>query len=155
MQGRSFTKSANIPEWQKSPCITLQTKHFLNIVAQSMQANTWPQGSNLASAVLPHKRHFTFVSLPTADDDLAWAESVSSREGGVASSGFLADALMENRNTNWVKKEQPSVTTTVPQQLPPTVARCTQIQTVRIKLQFSFFTVEDANLLPSLVALLV
>ena len=111
-QGRSFTKSANIPEWQKSPCITLQTKHFLNIAAQSMQANTWPQGSNLASAVLPHKRHFTSVSLLTADDDLAWAESVSSREGGVASSGFLADALMVNRSMNWVKKEQPSFTTT-------------------------------------------
>lgn len=77
-----------------------------------MQANTWPQGSNLASAVLPHKRHFTSVSLLTADNDLAWAESVSSREGGVASSGFLADALMENRSMNWVKKEQPSFTTT-------------------------------------------
>lgn len=112
VQGRSFTKSANISEWQKRPCITLQTKHFLNIAAQSMQANTWPQGSNLASAVLPHKRHFTSVSLLTADDDLAWAESVSSREGGVASSGFLADALMENRSMNWVKKEQPSFTTT-------------------------------------------
>lgn len=112
VQGRSFTKSANIPEWQKSPCITLQTKHFLNIAAQSMQANTWPQGSNLASAVLPHKRHFTSVSLLTADNDLAWAESVSSREGGVASPGFLADALMVNRSMNWVKKEQPSFTTT-------------------------------------------
>lgn len=105
-------ESANISEWQKSPCITLQTKHFLNIAAQSMQANTWPQGSNLASAVLPHKRHFTSVSLLTADNDLAWAESVSSREGEVASSGFLADALMENRSMNWVKKEQPSFTTT-------------------------------------------
>ena len=112
VQGRSFTKSANISEWQKRPCITLQTKHFLNIAAQSMQANTWPQGSNLASAVLPHKRHFTSVSLLTADNDLAWAESVSSREGGVASSGFLADALMVNRSMNWVKKEQPSFTTT-------------------------------------------
>ena len=77
--------------------VTLHKKHFFNIVAHSMHANTWPHGSNLASAGTPHTRHLPSVSMATSDDEHAWGESVTREEAPFCAWDVFRDGL-QTRN---------------------------------------------------------